>query len=107
MRQSAKLFTNPDTKVTQLQRIKWNADKNEDKLDVSVFNKNKKGEDEYRGKVWLSFAMLPEAAAKLSPVGLARDAPNIDPNLPEPAGRISLMSGMLGGFFCIAGTLKE
>lgn len=60
-----------------------------------------------RGKVYISFGMIPQAQAKLAPVGKGRDAPNVDPFLPEPAGRISLMSGMLGGFFCICGKLKE
>jgi len=51
--------------------------------------------------------LIPEDIAILNPVGEGRSEANRDPYLPEPAGRISIMSGMLGGFFVIAGTLKE
>jgi len=51
--------------------------------------------------------MIPEKVASQNPVGQGRDQPNRDPFLPEPAGRVSLMGGMLAGFFCIAGTLKK
>jgi len=107
LRQSAKLNTDPDTNTTSLQRIKWNADKDECKMPIEMTRTNKNGEPEYSGKVWISFSLIPDHAAKLSPVGVGRDAPNNDPFLPEPAGRISLMGGMFGGFFCIAGHLKE
>lgn len=46
----------------------------------------------------------------MMPVGQGRSAPNNDPFLPDPAGRLSLMSGpwasLLGGFFVISGSLK-
>lgn len=76
-------------------------------MQVCVYNKNKKGELEIRGKVWISFCIIPVAQAKLSPVGLGRDKPNLDPFLPEPAGRISFFTGMLNGFLCVCGTLKD
>lgn len=53
---------------------------------------------------------MPDGAAKQIPVGSARNEPNSDPFLPEPAGRMSIMSGpwasMFGGFFVIGGALK-
>jgi len=53
---------------------------------------------------------VPEDAAVLIPCGQGRTEPNADPFLPEPAGRMSLMTGpwasMFGGFFVIGGALK-
>jgi len=55
--------------------------------------------------LFVSFAMIPYEIAQLSTVGDGRSDPNIDPYLPDPAGRFSLSSSMFGGFFCVAGKL--
>lgn len=90
MRQQARIVTDTEENTQFLSRIKWNNDKDGDKMKVMMWNRNKKGEMEVRGFVYISFQMIPVAIADLSPVGQARDSPNNDPHLPQPAGRISL-----------------
>ena len=36
----------------------------------------------------VSFELVPMEKAEMNPVGVGRDAPNVDPNLPEPTGRL-------------------
>jgi len=97
-----------DDDKQQLDRVK-NAE-DSDINEVFIENKNKHGEREYRGSLFITFTIVPEGAALQIPVGNGRYEPNIDPFLPEPAGRMSLMSGpwasMFGGFFVIGGALK-
>jgi len=80
-------------------------------MNLFIYNKNKRGQTEYRGTLYVSFEMIPMSVAELNPVGNARDEPNRDPILPEPAGRLnfaSITGGLLfGGFFCLSGAIKE
>jgi len=77
---------------------------------LTCFSRNKQGELQERGLLYISFAIVPFDLAKLSKVGIGRDSPNMDPVLPEPPGRVSLIGGMFGGLFSgmdgLAGKLK-
>jgi len=105
IRQSAIGGLKDDGKTVIFSRIEWSSDKGSNRIEVDVEGRNKKNENESRGKLFVSFAMIPYEIAQLSKVGDGRNDPNIDPYLPEPAGRFSLSSSMFGGFFCVAGKL--
>lgn len=80
-------------------------------MNLYLYNRNKRGETEYRGTLYISFEMIPMNVSELNPVGIGREQPNLDPVLPEPAGRLnfaSISGGLLfGGFFCLSGVIKE
>jgi hypothetical protein len=48
------------------------------------------GETDNMGQLLVSIQIVPEEDAKAVPVGEARDAPNIEPYLPPPVGRLKL-----------------
>lgn len=111
IRQGAKVMYNPDTGEAEMKRIKWTSEKSQTMMNLNMYNKNNKGENEYRGTIYVSFEIVPTHIAELNQLGQGRDEPNRDPVLPEPAGRLSLASiggGLVfGGFFCLAGGLKK
>merc|ERR1711924_226740 len=54
--------------------------------DAELFDFHFEGKN--KGKVWLSFEILPQKAALAKPAGFGRSAPN-NPTLPPPTGRIN------------------
>lgn len=68
---------------------------------------NKSKAFEKRGTLFVSFNMIPYELAELSKVGQGRYSPNLDPFLPEPAGRFSLTGSLFGGFFVVGGKLLK
>lgn len=110
MRSGTKVVPDEVDELKQrLARVKFKG-ADADMMEVFIENKNKHGEREYRGSLFVTFHIVPADAAMQIPVGRGRDEPNVDPFLPEPAGRISMMTGpwasMFGGIFVIGGTLK-
>ncbi len=56
---------------------------------------------EYKGKIAFSIEIISEEEAKLKKVGFGRSAPNEDPQLAYPPGRLNFMSLMLNPFALI------
>lgn len=88
-------------------RIEWSSDKNDDKIEIEIQGMNKSKAFEKRGTLFVSFNMIPYELAELSKVGQGRYSPNLDPFLPEPAGRFSLTGSLFGGFFVVGGKLLK
>lgn len=86
-------------------RIEWSSDKGSNLIEIVMQGKNKLNQLESRGKLFVSFNMIPFELAEMSKVGQGRSDPNLDPYLPEPAGRFSLSGSIFGGFFVVAGKL--
>lgn len=65
--------------------------KKAEKFWVPMFRFNEEeGKEVTAGYVQCSFRIYPTAAAEKNPQGVGRDAPNTDPVLPEPEGRLKL-----------------
>jgi hypothetical protein len=70
---------------------KWKFDpKDENKIWLQMWGKNKKGNPEKRGEIGVKIDIMPQGSADKNPVGKARDNPNHSPQLPQPEGRLEL-----------------
>lgn len=111
LRTGAVVLTDPNDTDNQVLKRRKLKSGDTDTIEIFMKNKNKHGELIQSGSLFVSFCIVPFEAAELIPVGQGRSDPNVDPFLPEPAGRLSLMSGpwasLLGGFFVISGSLKQ
>ena len=64
-------------------KFKMEFDKKDDnKLWLQLWAKNKKGKLEKRGKIAVKVDIIPQESANKNPVGKARDLPNHNPQLP-------------------------